>query len=82
VRRLQSVKVWPRYDADSVRFTLVELLDAQGNTLLYKGNRDEVAEGMEPQIYSLKPGQKWIGNILALDEDNCVKEWTPLFMKY
>ena len=83
VRNLQSVKVWPeRFSDGSVRYDIVELLDAQGNTLLFKGNKDEVVEGMEPQVYELRQGQKWIGHISTLDEELGGKDWTPLFMKY
>ena len=83
VTKLQSVKVWPRRFGDgSVGYVIVELLDAQGNTLLFVGNKDQVVEGMEPQIYKLRQGQKWIGHILMLNEEFYCKDWTPLFMEY
>jgi hypothetical protein len=55
VKKLQSVKVWPkRYSDGDVCYDDVELLDAQGNTLFFTGNKDEMNEGMKPQIYKLR----------------------------
>ena len=83
VTKLQSVKVWPgRFSDGSVRYDYVELLDTQGNTLLFRGNKDDAVEGMEPQVYELIQGQKWIGDIFTVAEDFHCKDWTPLFMEY
>jgi hypothetical protein len=60
----------------------VELLDAQGNTLLVRANKEQVFEGVEPQVYELRDGQKWIGQIFTLSESLKCKDWTPLFMEY
>ena len=61
----------------------MELLDANANRILQVwGDDDQKMKGLQPKVYTLQQGQKWIGQILKLKEDGVIVEWVPLFMDY
>ena len=79
---LHSIKVWAREFKGEARYYIVELLDANANRILLKGNDDNKMKGLQPKVYTLQQGQKWIGHILKRNEDGFYNEWVPLFMDY
>ena len=78
--QLHTIRVWPRepYKGD-IRYVLVELLDNQANTLLFKGNPASKVQGLPSKDFTLKQGYKWVGQALQKNEEGYLVNWAPIF---
>ena len=80
--QLHTIRVWPRKDNKGViRYCMVEFLDNQANTLLFKGDPAWKVQGLPSKDFTLKQGYKWVGNASQNNEKGKVVNWAPIFRK-
>ena len=60
--QLHTIRVWPREPKKGdILYSMVEFLDNQANTLLFRGNPAWKVQGLASLHFSLQQGYKWVG---------------------
>ena len=57
---------------------MVEFLDNQANTLLFKGNPASKVQGLPSKDFTLKQGYKWVGHAVQTNEEGYIVNWAPI----
>ena len=78
--QLHTIRVWPRKKDGVISYKIVEFLDNQANTLLFRGNPAEKVQGLPSKDFTLKQGYKWVGHATQKDEKGAVS-FAPIFRK-
>ena len=76
--QLHTIRVWPRKHKGEIRYTMVEFLDNQANTLLFRGNPAEKVQGLPSKDFTLKQGYKWVGDAAQWNEKGDTVNWAPI----
>ena len=80
--QLHTIRVWPRKLNGVIRYFMVEFLDNQANTLLFRGDPAWKVQGLPSKDFTLKQGYKWVGQALQTNEEGTYTvNWAPIIRK-
>ena len=79
--QLHTIRVWPRKKEGDIQYDMVEFLDNQANTLLFKDKTAKKVQGLPSKDFTLKQGYKWVGHALQENEEGKTVNWAPIFRK-